>query len=141
MVVAHPAVGSGFESLLRLERRYEVRRFRSIPEAVAAVRDWRPQALLLDAALVPREGKVPLGTPTLLLAGSESESVSASAALADPRGWVAKDAAAADVVGAVERLLTGHANAAAGPLAIAAVGVLVVILAALLLYLLWIAIA
>src|SRR5207302_982084 len=79
--------------------------------------------------------------PTLLLAASESESASASAALADPRGWVSKDAPAAELVAAVERLLTWHREAAAGSLAVALVGLLVVVLAALLLYLAWIAIA
>jgi len=141
LVVGHPAVGGALESLLRLERRYEVRRLRALSEATGAARAWLPHAVVLDAALVPPEAKIPLEAPTLLLAASESESASASAALADPRGWVSKDAPAAELVAAVERLLTWHREAAAGSLAVALVGLLVVVLAALLLYLAWIAIA
>jgi len=87
LVVGHPAVGGALESLLRLERRYEVRRLRALSEATGAARAWLPHAVVLDAALVPPEAKIPLEAPTLLLAASESESASASAALADPRGW------------------------------------------------------
>jgi DNA-binding NarL/FixJ family response regulator len=141
LVVGHPAVGGALESLLRLERRYEVKRLRGLAEATQAARTWLPHAVLLDAALVPRDGKVALAAPTLLLAGNESESATAAAALADPRGWLSKDAPAADLVTAVEHLLTGHRDSAAGSLAVAVVGVLVVVLAALLLYLAWIAIA
>ena len=141
LVVGHPAVGSALESLLRLERRYELRRQRGLAEAIQAARAWPPQAVVLDATLVPEDGKVPLVAPTLVLAGSESESKVASAALSDPRGWVARDAPAADLIAAVERLLTGQRQGSAGSVAVAAVGLLIVVLAALLLYLAWIAIA
>jgi DNA-binding NarL/FixJ family response regulator len=141
LVVGHPAVGGALESLLRLERRYEVRRVRGLAEATGAARVWPPQAVVLDATLVPPEGKVPIAAPTLLLANSQGESDGASVALADPRGWVSKDAPAAELVTAVEHLLTGHVGAAAGSLAVAVIGLLVVVLAALLLYFAWIAIA
>ena len=58
-----------------------------------------------------------------------------------PGGWVAKDAAAADLLSAVERLLTRPAEAAAGSLALFAIGALLVVLLALLLYLTWTAVA
>jgi hypothetical protein len=54
---------------------------------------------------------------------------------------VPKDAASADLVSAVERLLTEPTDAPAGSLALFGIGVLVVVLAGLLLYLVWVAIA
>jgi DNA-binding NarL/FixJ family response regulator len=140
LVVAHPGVGEGLATLLRLERRFAVRRAAKLGEAVQLARDWPADAVLVDAGILPREGKVPLGAPALVLAGSEAESAAAASALDDPRGWVAKDSAAADLVAAVERLLTRHADEPAGSLAVALVGLLALALLALLLYLLWIAI-
>lgn len=141
LVVAHPGVGAGLETLLRLERRFEVRRAAKLTDGIQLARGWPAEAVLVDAVLLPREGKVPLGAPTIVLAGNEAESSAAAAALEDPRGWVAKDAPASELVGAVERLLTRAADEPAGSLAVAAVGILVITLVVLLLYLLRIAIA
>jgi hypothetical protein len=86
---------------------------------------------------VPR---VELGVPALALAASAAEAADAERALDQPRGWVAKDAASSDLVSAVERLLTGAVVTPAGSLALYAIAVLLVVLAGLVLYLLWIAI-
>jgi hypothetical protein len=48
---------------------------------------------------------------------------------------VAKDASSADLVGAVERLLTQRAEGPAGSLALFGIGLLLVVLVGLLLYL------
>ena len=140
LVVSHPAVGGGIETLLRLERRYEVRRATRLTEALRVAPSWPADLALVDALMVPPEGRVALGVPTLVLAGGEAENEAAARRLDDPRGWVAKDAESASLIAAVERLLTPATEAAAGPLPLAVIGVLVLILAALLLYLVWTAV-
>ena len=140
LVVSHPAVGGGIETLLRLERRYEVRRATRLTEALRIAPSWPADLALVDALMVPPEGRVALGVPTLVLAGGEGENEAAARRLDDPRGWVAKDAESASLIAAVERLLTPATEAAAGPLPLAVIGVLVLILAALLLYLVWTAV-
>src|SRR5438105_15950535 len=140
LVVWHPAVGGGIETLLRLERRYEVRRATKLTEALRIAPSWPADLALVDALMVPPEGRVALGVPTLVLAGGEAENEAAARRLDDPRGWVAKDAESASLIAAVERLLTPATEAAAGPLPLALIGVLVLILAALVLYLVWTAV-
>ena len=140
LVVSHPAVGGGIETLLRLERRYEVRRATRLAEALRIAPSWPADLALLDAAMVPREGRVVLGVPTLILAGGEAENEAAARRVDDPRGWVAKDAESASLVAAVERLLTRTPEVVAGPFPLALVGVLVLILGALFLYLVWTAV-
>ena len=78
---------------------------------------------------------------TIVLAANVAEAGPAERALDASRGWVAKDAASADLVSAVERLLTAPAETPAGALALFGIGVLVLGLAGLLLYLIWTAIA
>ena len=140
LVVFHPAVGGGIETLLRLERRYEVRRATRLAEAVRIAPSWPADLALLDAAMVPRQGRVVLGVPTLLLAGGEAEGEAAARRLDDPRGWVAPDAESASLIAAVERLLTQRPEAVAGPFPLLLVGALLVVFVALLLYLAWTAI-
>jgi DNA-binding NarL/FixJ family response regulator len=140
LVVSHPAVGEGIETLLRLERRYDVRRATKLGDAVRMAPRWPADLALLDAAMLPRDGRLVLGVPTLVLAGGEAENEAAARRLDEPRGWVAKDADSASLVAAVERLLTGTTQAVAGPITLALVGVLILVLVALLVYLLWTAI-
>jgi DNA-binding NarL/FixJ family response regulator len=140
LIVSHPAVGGGLETLLRLERRYEVRRATRLAEALRIAPTWPADLALVDAAMVPAEGRVVLGVPTLVLAGGDAENEAAARRLDDPRGWVAKDAESASLIAAVERLLTRTTEAVAGPLPLILVGALVLIFGALLLYLLWTAI-
>ena len=140
LVVSHPAVGSGIATLLRLERRYEVRRATRLADALRIAPSWPADLALLDAAMVPREGRVVLGVPTLVLAGGEAENEAVAPRLDDPRGWVAKDAESASLVAAVERLLTPATEAVAGPFPLVLVGVLALIFGALLVYLVWTAV-
>ena len=140
MVVSHPGVGGALEDLLRLERRYEVRRVTRLAEAIRLAASWPPDGLLIDAGLVPRDEQVALRAPALVLAASDSESATAARSLDDPRGWVATDAPAGELVLSVERLLTNRVEAPAGSAAVALVGLLVVVFAALLWDLAWIAI-
>ena len=139
LVVSHPAVGSGVETLLRLERRYDVRRVARLADAVRIARSWPADAALVDASILPPGDRLSLGVPAMVLAGAEADGGPAARSLDDARGWVRKDAAATELVAAVERLLTGARQSAAGSLAVFAVGVLVVVLEGLLGYLLWLA--
>jgi DNA-binding NarL/FixJ family response regulator len=141
LVVSHPSVGEGIETILRLERRYEVRRAGRLAEAVNIARGWPADIALVDALLLRGGARTDLGVPALVLAGGAAEAAAAERFLDKPSGWAAKDAAAADLVSAVERLLTTPSEKPAGSLALFGIGVLLVVLVSLLLYLFWIAVA
>lgn len=139
LVVSHPAVASGVETLLRLERRYEVRRSAKLRDGDQTARTWPADVALVDAALLGPASRFSATVPTLLLANSQTEGDAAAPATADPRGWVAKDASAHDLVVAVERLLTS-AEPIAGTPALITIGVLLLVFLALLCTLIWIAV-
>ncbi len=141
LVVSHPSVGAGLETILRLERRYEVRRAAKLSEAANWARSWPADLALVDALLLRGGARANLGVPALLLAAGASEAATAEKYVDKPGGWVAKDSASADLVSAVERLLTRPAEMAAGSLALFAIGALLVVLLGLLLYLIWTAVA
>jgi DNA-binding NarL/FixJ family response regulator len=140
LVVSHPSVGEGIETILRLERRYEVRRAAKLSGAVNIARGWPADLVLVDSLVLRGEGRAELRVPALILAGGATEAATAERFLDKPGGWIAKDAASAELVSAVERLLTGPAEPTAGSLALFGIGVLLVVLAGLLLYLIWAAI-
>jgi DNA-binding NarL/FixJ family response regulator len=141
LVVSHPSVGAGLETILRLERRYEVRRAVKLAEAISWARTWPADLALVDALVLRPGGRTELGVRALVLAGSPAEAATAEKALDLPGGWIAKDASSADLVSAVERLLTRPAEASAGSLALLAIGALLLVLVGLLVYLTWTAIA
>jgi DNA-binding NarL/FixJ family response regulator len=141
LVVSHPSVGAGIETILRLERRYELRRAAKLADAVSVARSWPADVALVDALLLRGDARADLGVPALVIAAGLSEAATAALSLGEPRGWVAKDASSADLVDAVERLLTRPSEASAGSLALFGIGVLLVVLAGLLLYLIWTAVA
>ena len=141
LVVSHPSVAAGLETILRLERRYEVRRAAKLSEATNWARSWPADLALVDALLLRGGARADLGVPELVLAAGAGEAAAAENYLDKPGGWVAKDAASADLVNAVERLLTIPVEASAGSLALFAIGALLVVLLGLLLYLIWTAVA
>jgi len=141
LVVSHPSVGEGLETILRLERRYEVRRTARLTEAVSLAGSWPADIALVDSLLLRGGDRANLGVPSLVLAAGPAEAASAERSLERSGGWVAKDAPAADLVSAVERLLTRPAETPAGSLALFGIGLLLVVLVALLLYLIWTAVA
>ena len=140
LVVSHPSVGAGIETILRLERRYEVRRAAKITEAVSLARSWPADLALVDALVLRRDGRAELGVSSLILAGGAAEAAAAERSVDKPHGWVAKDAPSDDLVRAVERLLTGQVQTEAGSLALVGIAVLLLVLAGLLLYLIWTAV-
>jgi DNA-binding NarL/FixJ family response regulator len=141
LVVSHPSVGAGLETILRLERRYEVRRASMLAEATSWARSWPADLVLVDALLLRGAAPTNLGVPALVLATGAAEAAVAERSLDNPVGWVAKDAGSAELVSAVERLLTRPTTTSAGSLALFAIGVLLVVLVGLLLYLIWVAVA
>ncbi|MDQ2914267.1 MAG: hypothetical protein M3T56_13545 [Chloroflexota bacterium] len=141
LVVSHPSVGAGIETILRLERRYELRRAAKLAEAESWARSWPADLCLVDALLVRGGERAELGVPALVLAAGAAEGARAERSLDKPGGWINKDAAAADLISAVERLLTRPAVPAAGSLALFTIGALLVVLIGLLLYLIWTAVA
>jgi hypothetical protein len=123
-----------------LERRYEVRRATKLDEAANWARGWPADLALVDALLLRGEAHANLGVPALVLATGAAEGATAQKYVDKPGGWVAKDAPSADLVTAVERLLTRPAETSAGSLALFGIGVLLVVLVGLLLYLIWTAV-
>jgi DNA-binding NarL/FixJ family response regulator len=141
LVVSHPSVAAGIETILRLERRYEVRRAAKLADAVNLARTWPADLALVDALVLRDAGRTEFGVSSLILAAGAAEAGTAERYVDKPQGWVAKDAPSADLLSAVERLLTRSAETAAGSSALLGIGVLLLVLAGLLLYLIWIAIA
>jgi DNA-binding NarL/FixJ family response regulator len=139
LVVAHPVIGSSIETLLRLEQRYDVRRVASAAE-VAAIRDWRPDVALIDGTLLSGRADIHLGSPTLVLSGTEADGRALLRRLPEGRGWLRKDATAAEFA----KMIDGVASSRSSQLALGGLGtaVLVLFVLALILlviYLLWLA--
>src|SRR6266550_5984328 len=72
----------GIETLLRLERRYEVRRATSLTQALRIAPSWPADLALVEALIIP--GRPRVGVPTLVLAGGRGGQEPAAR-------WIAKD--------------------------------------------------
>ena len=138
-MVAHPVIGSGIETLLRLEERYDVRRVASATEA-AALRDWHPNVALIDGTLVSSGAAIHLGSPTLVLSGTEADGRALLRRVPEGRGWLRKDATAAEFT----KMIDGVASSQTSQLALGTLGTTVLVLLVLavvllLIYLIWLA--
>ncbi len=138
-MVAHPVIGSGIETLLRLEERYDVRRVGSAGEA-AALRDWRPNVALIDGTLLSGGTRVHLGSPTLVLSGTEADGRVLLRRLPEGRGWLRKDATAAEFA----KMIDSVASRPTSQIALGTLGTIVLVLLVLavvllVIYLLWLA--
>jgi DNA-binding NarL/FixJ family response regulator len=139
LVVAHPVIGSGIETLLRLEHRYDVRRVAGPAEA-AALKEWRPNVALIDGTLLSGGVRIHLGAPTLVLSGTEADGRALLRRLPEGRGWLRKDATASEFAKSIDGLASG----ASSHVALGTLGTLVLVLLALavvllVVYLLWLA--
>ena len=139
LVVAHPVIGSGIETLLRLEDRYDVKRVSSAAEA-AAIRDWRPNVALIDGTLLSSGAPMHLGAPTLVLSGTEADGRALLRRLPEGRGWLRKDATAAEFA----KMIDGVASSSSSQIALGTLGTLVLVLLVLavillVIYLIWLA--
>lgn len=104
VIVAHPGIGSGIETLLRLERRFDVRWVRSAAEA--GWPEWAPDLVVAEKATL---GNVALPHPTIMLVGELPSAEVARAAGASTR-WMRKETPAQDLVAAIDGML-GSAGA------------------------------
>ena len=139
LVVAHPVIGSGIETLLRLEKRYDLRRVGGAAEA-AALRDWRPDVALIDGTLLGSGARVHLGAPTLVLSGTEADGRALLRRLPEGRGWLRKDATAAEFVKMIDGVTRPMSPATLGTLGTIVLVLLVLAVLLLLIYLVWLAI-
>jgi len=139
LVVAHPVIGSGIETLLRLEKRYDLRRVAGAAEA-AALRDWRPDVALIDGTLLGGGARVHLGAPTLVLSGTEADGRALLRRLPEGRGWLRKDATAAEFVKMIDGVTRPKSPATLGTLGTIVLVLLALAVILLLIYLIWLAI-
>lgn len=138
-MVAHPVIGSGIETLLRLEERYDVRRVASATEA-AALRDWRPDVALVDGTLLNSGTRMHLGAPTLVLSGTEADGRALLRRLPEGRGWLRKDGTAAEFAKMIDGIASKPtAQATLGTLGTIILVLLVLAVILLVIYLLWLA--
>ena len=139
LVVAHPVIGSGIETLLRLEDRYDVKRVSGAAEA-AAISDWHPNVALIDGTLLSSSGPMHLGAPTLVLSGTEADGRALLRRLPEGRGWLRKDATAAEFA----KMIDGVASSSSSQTALGTLGTVVLVLLVLavillVIYLIWLA--
>jgi DNA-binding NarL/FixJ family response regulator len=139
LVIAHPVIGSGIETLLRMEQRYDVRRVATAAEA-AALRDWRPNVALVDGTLLSGGTRIHIGSPTLVLSGTESDGRALLRRLPEGRGWLRKDATAAEFVKMIDGVVIApKTQRVLGTLGLVVVVVLVLAVILLVIYLMWLA--
>jgi DNA-binding NarL/FixJ family response regulator len=139
LVVAHPVIGSGIETLLRLEERYDVRRVAGAAEA-AALKDWRPNVALIDGTLLSSSALIHLNAPTLVLSGTEADGRALLRRLPEGRGWLRKDATAAEFAKMIDGVASGTTSQRAlGTLGTIVLVLLVLVVFLLVLYLVWLA--
>jgi DNA-binding NarL/FixJ family response regulator len=139
LVVAHPVIGSGIETLLRLEERYDVRRVAGAAEA-AALKDWRPNVALIDGTLLSSSALIHLNAPTLVLSGTEADGRALLRRLPEGRGWLRKDATAAEFAKMIDGVASGTTSQRAlGTLGAIVLVLLVLVVFLLVLYLVWLA--
>jgi len=140
LVVAHPVIGSGIETLLRLEERYDIRRVGS-PSEGAALKEWRPDVVLVDGTLLSGATRVHIGSPTLVLSGTEADGRALLRRLPEGRGWLRKDATAAEFANMIDGVARTRptAQATLGTLGTIVLVLLVLAVILLVIYLLWLA--
>ena len=138
VVVAHPVIASGLETLLRLEGEYEIKRVVSVAEAMNQ-RDWGAQVALIDGPLLGGYTEARIGAPSLVLTGNERDGKELVRKLDDGRGWLRKDATGPELRAAIASALEGSSKgggmSTAALLAIALACAIALALVAYLLYL------
>jgi DNA-binding NarL/FixJ family response regulator len=141
LVVAHPVIASGIETLLRLEGEYDLRRVASVAEAVKS-REWGPEVALVDGTLLSGYGDVAIGAPAYVLSGSERDGRALSRKLDDGRGWLRKDATGPELASAIASLMRPKTSSddGLGRLGVMTIVILSVVVLALVAYLIWLAV-
>ena len=103
--MAHPVVGAGLETLLRLEDRFQVKRVPRLIDTPSLLADWQPDVALVDGVLLQDGERPQLGIPAVVLSGSSVDGEGMMRSLHGARGWLRKDATAAELCAALDRAL------------------------------------
>ncbi len=138
LVVAHPAIATGLETLLKLEGDYDVRRLPNFT-SWSSLGGWRPDAALVDGTLLASQEKVVLGVPALVLSGNEDDGKALAAKLDDGRGWMRKDATGEEFSNALSSLLGTTTSSGIGIATLLVIAVLAIIAVGVIAYLVWLA--
>jgi DNA-binding NarL/FixJ family response regulator len=141
LVIAHPVIASGIETLLKIEGHYDVRRVTSVADALAQ-RDWAADVALVDGTLLAGYTELTLGTPAYVLSGSERDGRALARRLDDARGWLRKDVTGNELVQAIGLALRGERQQESeglGTLGVATIAILCIVVLALVAYLVWLA--
>ena len=89
LIVSHPVVGAGLETLLRLEDRFQVKRVLRLTDTPPLLAEWQPDVVLLDGVLLQDGERPRLGIPTVVLSGGAVDGEGLVLALeGDARGWL-----------------------------------------------------
>jgi DNA-binding NarL/FixJ family response regulator len=124
LIVAHPVVGAGFETLLRLEGRFQVKRVARLIDTPPLLATWQPDAVLIDGVLLQDGERPRLGVPTVVLSGSGVDGEGLVRSLDGARGWLRKDATADELYASLDRALDAPRLAASPRIAgLAALGI------------------
>lgn len=105
LIVAHPVVGAGLETLLLLQDRFQVKRVARLIDTPSLLATWQPDVVLIDGALLQRGERPALGIPAVVLSGNAADGEGLVRSLADARGWLRTDATAGELASALERAL------------------------------------
>ena len=142
LVVAHPVIASGIETLLKLEGDYDIKRVPSVADATNTP-EWGADVALIDGTLLSGQMDVRVGVPAYVLSGSEHDGRQLARRLDDGRGWLRKDATGPELRDAIASLMRTKEKpeglVSLGTLGIAVIAVLCVIALALVAYLIFLA--
>ena len=141
VVVAHPVIASGLETLLRLEGPYDLRRVPTIAEA-GKQRDWHADVALVDGTLLNGYDEASIGVPAFVLSGNERDGRQLARKLDDGRGWLRKDATGRELAAAIRSAMRGEQQRepGLGTLGVVTVTLLCLVVLALVAYLIWLAV-
>jgi DNA-binding NarL/FixJ family response regulator len=141
LVVAHPVIASGIETLLKLEGDYDVKRVASVADATKQ-REWGANVALVDGTLLTGYSEVAIGAPAYVLSGSERDGRQLARKLDDGRGWLRKDATGSELARAIESLMRDDqpGERGLGTAGVVTVVVLCAIVLVLVAYLVWLAV-
>jgi DNA-binding NarL/FixJ family response regulator len=140
LVVAHPVIAAGIETLLTLDGEYEVRRVVSVAEAMKQ-QPWGPQVALIDGTLLAGYSDVRIGAPSFVLSGSERDGRQLARKLDNARGWLRKDATGAELTKAIRSAIASEGGSGGGIGMLPVIGIVIASAIALTLvaYLIWLA--
>ena len=138
LIVAHPAIAAGLETLLKLEGDYDIRRLPSFT-SMSMLGSWKADAALVDGTLLIDAVSVTLGAPALVLSGNERDGKALAQRLDDGRGWLRKDATGAELAAAINALVGVKSKSGLGPFGVIAIVLLAISALLVILYLLWLA--